>query len=203
MNENIKKFERTIEMYKLNGIKMPSFELKYSGLTDEEISEVLSRYDIEIVNVEYPESDNNYNIDILESNNLERKKQISEQLKALGLEHDTNTIDVYNDIVEELKSENIEERQLKKLNLKRYKDISDYVFIYEKFVEKIKDDEDNEITIIDIHYSICNRPIYGDGYFYSTDPSAKEISLDDYLDRNVYHRYDDNKDIKVRKIIKE
>ena len=136
-------------------------------------------------------------------NKIERKKQISEQLKALGLEHDIDTIDIYYDIKEELKAENIEERQLKKLKLKRYKDISDYVFIYEQLIEKIKDDEGNEISIIDMYYSICNRPIHGDGYFYSTDTTAKEISLDDYLDSNIYHKYDTNPHIKVRKIIKE
>ncbi len=144
--------------------------------------------------------------DLNELSKIEKKEIISKQLEALGLEHDIDTIDVYDNIVEELKLEDIPEKQFQKLKLKRIKDISDYVLVQDKIIGKYTKKDINgdiyEVQIIDIYYSICNRPINGDGYFYTTDLYTKEMSFDEYLNKSVFHKYDNNKYVEVRNIYK-
>lgn len=46
--EAAEKFEGTVKTYKLNGIKLPKFEIDYSGITNEKALEIIQKYEIEI-----------------------------------------------------------------------------------------------------------------------------------------------------------
>lgn len=80
------------------------------------------------------------------------------------------------------------------------KDWSDFVLIQEH--ELYKENVDNDtITHIEIYYNIHDLPFPGDGTFSTTDNKLDDITLEEFLDRNVYNRYKYNKHIKVDKII--
>lgn len=81
------------------------------------------------------------------------------------------------------------------------KDWNDFVLINEEllYVENINKEE---IKHIAIYYNVHDLSFPGTGVYKTTDKKLQEVTLDDYLDKNVYNRYKNNKNIVVDKIIK-
>lgn len=77
-------------------------------------------------------------------------------------------------------------------------DWSDYYFIFEKELP-------NEINLntgirtrnVVIYYYKLTTPFPGDGYFLTSDPNIKEETEQEYLDRNVFKKYDSSVNVKI------
>lgn len=84
---------------------------------------------------------------------------------------------------------------------RKIKDWSDFVEVHEYHVSYELDiDTGLQHEIIDLYYCVCDDPYKGDGYFYTTDNSIKEQTLQEYLDEKVFHRFDNNPYYIVRNI---
>lgn len=123
-----------------------------------------------------------------------------DELKCMGLDPNISNIKENGLNICELDKDNITCEQLDGINFNEVKDWNDYVYIHEKFVsDEIDFNTGVHSSIIDIYYTINNRPIYGEGHMKTTG-DVKEKTLIDYLDKHIFHKYDNNPYIKVRKI---